>query len=80
MGDNLLLYTFRESNQWRYGFGSLFLGEQGCQMRTFSRTSVLLENKFRGSISKVMANDSLGISSSYDATMLLWDLDKKKQC
>lgn len=34
-------------------------------------------NNFRGSISKVMGNDSLGISSSYDATMLLWDLSKK---
>jgi hypothetical protein len=29
------------------------------------------------SISKVMGNDSLGISASYDATIILWDLRKK---
>ena len=80
MGDNLLLYSFRSSNQWRDGFSRLFLVKQGGQMLTFSRPSVFIKSKFRASISKVMGNDSLGISSSYDATMLLWDLDKKKQC
>lgn len=33
---------------------------------------------FRGSISKVMGSDSVGISSSYDASIRLWDLKKKQ--
>ena len=34
---------------------------------------------FRGSISKVLANDRVGISASYDATMIVWDLAKKTE-
>lgn len=45
-------------------------------MRSFPRTSVRFHSH-RGSISKVMADDHLGISASYDATMILWDLAKK---
>ena len=33
---------------------------------------------FRGSVSKVMADDRMGISGAYDATMILWDLASKK--
>lgn len=32
---------------------------------------------FRGSISHVKANDSVGISASYDATLMIWDLARK---
>jgi hypothetical protein len=32
----------------------------------------------RGSISKVMGDEKLGISASYDATMILWDLGKRQ--
>lgn len=45
-------------------------------MRSFSRSSVC-EAICRGSISKVLADDHLGISSSYDATIILWDLAKR---
>jgi len=45
-------------------------------MRSFFRPSVFYP-LFRGSISKVLASDSLGISGSYDATIMLWDLAKK---
>lgn len=45
-------------------------------MWSFSWPSVY-KNIYRGSISKVLANDSLGISGSYDATIMLWDLSKK---
>lgn len=45
-------------------------------MRSFPWPSVFLLSS-RGSISKVMADDHLGISSSYDATIMLWDLAKK---
>ena len=31
----------------------------------------------KAAISKVMGNDKLGISASYDATLILWDLNKK---
>jgi WD40 repeat protein len=31
----------------------------------------------RGSISKVMADDRMGISGSYDASIILWDLSSK---
>lgn len=31
----------------------------------------------QGSISKVLADDHLGISASYDATIMLWDLNKR---
>ena len=31
----------------------------------------------KAAISKVMGNDKLGISASYDATLILWDLHKK---
>lgn len=46
-------------------------------MLTFYRTWVFLF-LFRGSISKVMASDSVGISSSYDASIIMWDIKKKK--
>jgi hypothetical protein len=45
-------------------------------MRPFFRPSVP-QKRYRGSISKVMANDQLGISGSYDASIMLWDLAKK---
>lgn len=32
----------------------------------------------QGSISKVLADDHIGISASYDATIILWDLAKKE--
>lgn len=32
----------------------------------------------RGSISKVMASDGIGISASYDTSMILWDFKKKR--
>ena len=64
-----------------------FLAEQWIQLSTIGRIkqsnvitlwgiSIIL-TIFRGSISKVMGNDSIGISASYDATMILWDLSRK---
>ena len=47
-------------------------------MRPFCRTLVQKE-PFRGSISKVLADDRLGLSGSYDATIRLWDLARKKE-
>ena len=32
---------------------------------------------YRAPISKVDGNDTLAISASYDATLMLWDLKKK---
>ena len=45
-------------------------------MRSLRRTSVAV-NLFRGSISKVLADDRIGISGSYDASMIMWDLGSK---
>jgi hypothetical protein len=45
-------------------------------MRSLHGASVEIHS-CRGSISKVMADDHLGISGSYDATIILWDLAKK---
>ena len=45
-------------------------------MRSFPGPSVP-PNSLRGSISKVMADDHVGISASYDATIILWDLGKR---
>jgi hypothetical protein len=45
---------------------------------TFRRASVN-QDVFRGSISKVMADDRVGISASYDATIILWDLLAKAE-
>jgi len=44
----------------------------------FRRTSVN-QVVCRGSISKVMADDRIGISASYDATIILWDLLAKAE-
>ena len=46
-------------------------------MRSFLGSSVILSFYRRGSISKVMGNEKLGISASYDALMIIWDLKKK---
>lgn len=34
-------------------------------------------NICRGSVSKVLADDKMGISGSYDASIILWDLGSK---
>ncbi len=54
----------------------MLLGQQSSKVLAFRRTSVMIE-LVRGSISKVMADDRLGISGSYDATIILWDLGSK---
>lgn len=45
-------------------------------MRYFYGASVN-QDIFRGSISHVGANDRVGISASYDATLMIWDLARK---
>ena len=76
MGKYMQLHPLRKDHQWSDGLSGLFLVEQGCQMRPLSGPSVSLK-PLRGSISKVMADDHVGISASYDATIILWDLAKK---
>ena len=48
-------------------------------MRSFGWPWVNSLISFSGSISKVMANDRVGISASYDATMIVWDLAKRSE-
>lgn len=76
MGKHLQLHPLWKNHQRRHGLSRLFLVEQSCQMRSLFRPSVSV-GSFRGSISKVMADDHVGISASYDATIILWDLAKK---
>ncbi len=76
MGEHLQLHSLGKNHQWRHGLSCLLLVEQSCEMRPLFRPSVFV-GSFRGSISKVMADDHVGISASYDATIILWDLAKK---
>lgn len=79
MGEHMRIYTKWKNFKWGYGFSCMLLGCKSSQMRSFFRTSVNFM-KIRASISKVLGDDRLGISSSYDATIMLWDLKKKDMC
>jgi WD40 repeat protein len=47
-------------------------------VRSFCGASVRIVSYGRGSISKVMASEGIGISASYDTSMILWDFKKKR--